>query len=119
MLPAPTVAAIRAAGEATATYDDGLPLTIAVACGGHDEIADAVRALLCEAADEGKTLAEALETVAPAAIARHLYMAGLPDPDLIIRTSGVPASCSGRATIASYTSQTSTGPRSARSTSCA
>ena len=24
----------------------------------------------------------------PAAIARHLYMAGLPDPDLIIRTSG-------------------------------
>jgi undecaprenyl pyrophosphate synthase len=26
--------------------------------------------------------------VGPAAIARHLYMAGLPDPGLIIRTSG-------------------------------
>lgn len=46
MLPAPTVAAIRAAEEATATYDDGLALTIAVAYGGHDEITDAVRALL-------------------------------------------------------------------------
>ncbi len=88
MLPASTVAAIRAAEEVTASYDDGLALTIAVAYGGHDEITDAVRALLREAAVEGKALAEAVETVTPAAIARHLYMAGQPDPDLIIRTSG-------------------------------
>jgi undecaprenyl pyrophosphate synthase len=39
--------------KATATYDDGLALTIAVAYGGHDEITDAVRALLCEAAIGG------------------------------------------------------------------
>ena len=44
--------------------------------------------LLRAAANEGKALAEAIEAVTPAAIARHLYMAGLPDPDLIIRTSG-------------------------------
>jgi len=88
MLPASTVAAIRAAEEATAGYDDGLALTIAVAYGGHDEITDAVRALLREAADEGKPLADAIEAVTPAAIARHLYMAELPDPDLIIRRSG-------------------------------
>src|SRR5207342_1799827 len=88
LLPAPTVAAIRAAEEATATYDDGLALTIAIAYGGHDEISDAVRTLLRAAANEGKALAEAIEAVTPAAIARHLYMAGLPDPDLIIRTSG-------------------------------
>jgi len=78
----------RAAEEATGRYDDGLALTIAVAYGGHDEITDAVRALLREAAVEGKALADAIETVTPAAIARHLYMAGQPDPDLIIRASG-------------------------------
>jgi short-chain Z-isoprenyl diphosphate synthase len=88
MLPTSTVAVIRAAEEATARYNDGLTLTIAVAYGGHDEITDAVRALLRGAANEGKALTEIVEAVTPAAIARHLYMAGLPDPDLIIRTSG-------------------------------
>ena len=58
-----------------------MALTIAIAYGGHDEITDAVRALLRAAANEGKALAEAIEAVTPAAIARHLYMAGLPDPD--------------------------------------
>jgi len=88
MLPMSIVAVIRAAEEATASYSDGLTLTIAVAYGGHDEITDAVRALLREVVNEGKALAETVEAVTPAAIARHLYMAGLPDPDLIIRTSG-------------------------------
>ena len=121
MLPAATIAAIRTAEEATATYHDGLALTIAVAYGGHDEITDAIRALLREAANEGKALVDAIEAVTPAAIARHLYIASLPDPDLIIRTSGenIPASCFGRAPIVSCTSQTSTGLLSARSTSYA
>jgi short-chain Z-isoprenyl diphosphate synthase len=88
MLPMSTVAVIRAAEEATASYSDGLTLTIAVAYGGHDEITDAVRALLREVVNEGKALTETVEAVTPSAIARHLYMAGLPDPDLIIRTSG-------------------------------
>jgi short-chain Z-isoprenyl diphosphate synthase len=68
--------------------DDVLALTIAIAYGGHDEITDAVRALLREAANEGKALAEAIEAVIPAPIGRHLYMADLADPGLIIRTSG-------------------------------
>jgi short-chain Z-isoprenyl diphosphate synthase len=87
MLPEPVLTAIAAAEGATAKYD-GLELNIAVAYGGRQEIADAVRALLNGMADDEATLAEAVEGVTPEAIAKHLYTAGLPDPDLIIRTSG-------------------------------
>ncbi len=87
MLPQPVLAAIRAAECATAQYD-GLELNIAVAYGGRQEIADAVRALLACLAAEQTTLVEAIDHITPEAIARHLYTAGLPDPDLIIRTSG-------------------------------
>ena len=87
MLPESVLAAIRAAERATSGYD-GLELNIAVAYGGRQEIADAVRAWLnCKAAKQA-TLAEAVEDITPEAIAGHLYTAGLPDPDLIIRTSG-------------------------------
>jgi hypothetical protein len=78
--------------------------------------------LLRQAANEGKALVEAIEAVTPAAIARHLYMASLPDPDLIIRKSGenrLSGFLLWRAPIVSCTSQTSTGLLSARSTSCA
>lgn len=87
MLPAPVLDAIADAERATAGYD-GLELNIAVAYGGRQEIADAVRALLSCLATGQTTLAEAIDEVTPEAIARHLYTAGLPDPDLIVRTSG-------------------------------
>jgi short-chain Z-isoprenyl diphosphate synthase len=87
LLPPAVLDAIRAAERATDCYD-GLELNIAVAYGGRQEIADAVRALLSRLAAEQATLAEAIDEVTPEAIARHLYTAGLPDPDLIIRTSG-------------------------------
>ncbi len=87
LLPGPIVAAIRAAREATAAYD-GITLTIAVAYGGREEIADAVRALLADQARRGLTFADAMNEITPSAIGHHLYMAEVPDPDLIIRTSG-------------------------------
>jgi short-chain Z-isoprenyl diphosphate synthase len=87
MLPEPVLAAIAAAERATCGYD-GIELNIAVAYGGRQEIADAVRALLGCMAGNQLTLAEAIDAVTPEAIASHLYTAGLPDPDLIIRTSG-------------------------------
>jgi short-chain Z-isoprenyl diphosphate synthase len=87
MLPEAVLAAIRAVERATAEYA-GIELNIAVAYGGRQEIADAVRALLAGLAAEQATLAEAIEHITPEAIAGHLYTAGLPDPDLIIRTSG-------------------------------
>jgi short-chain Z-isoprenyl diphosphate synthase len=86
-LPHSLVAALDAAGAATAAYD-GMLLTIAVGYGGRDEIVDAVRALLAEQAQRGRSAAEAIAAITREAIACHLYMAGSPDPDLIIRTSG-------------------------------
>ncbi len=87
MLPPPVLAAITAAEAATSGYD-GIELNIAVAYGGRQEIADAVRSLLGCMAQRQTTLSEAIDGITPEAIASHLYTAGLPDPDLIIRTSG-------------------------------
>ena len=87
MLPEPVLAAIGAAERATAGYD-GLELNIAVAYGGRQEIADAVRGLLKCMVAKQSTLVEAVEQITPESIACHLYTAGRPDPELIIRTSG-------------------------------
>jgi len=87
LLPESTVAAIRAAEAATADYDT-MRLSIAVAYGGREEIADAVREMLRQAIDDGASLPDIVEAVCPEQIGRHLYLAGTPEPDLIIRTSG-------------------------------
>ena len=87
LLPSSLVAVIRAAQEATAFYD-GMSLTIAVAYGGRDEIVDAVRGLLAEQAEQGRSMRDVIGQITREGISRHLYTAGAPDPDLIIRTSG-------------------------------
>ena len=87
LLPVSTIAAIRAAEAATADYDAML-LSIAVAYGGHEEIADAVREMLTKAMQAGASLPDIVEAVCPEQIGRYLYLAGTPEPDLIIRTSG-------------------------------
>ena len=87
LLPKSTLAAVRAAEAATGDYDD-MQLTIAAAYGGRQEITDAVQAFLRDQQHHGRALAEAVELVTPEAISRFLYAPDLPDPDLIIRTSG-------------------------------
>ena len=87
LLPDRVAAALRAAETATAQYDS-MVLTIAVAYGGREEIVDAVRNLLKAQAKRGTSCTDLIESITPEAIARHLYAAELPDPDLIIRTSG-------------------------------
>jgi len=87
LLPASVQEAFRAAEEATAHYGNFF-LNIAVGYGGRQEIADAVQALLRERARGGKGLPEVIAEVTPEAIGKYLYTYDLPDPDLIIRTSG-------------------------------
>jgi undecaprenyl diphosphate synthase len=62
----------------------GMVVSLALSYGGRDEIAAATRKLIGEAlAGEIKP-----EEVTKASIARHLYTAEIPDPDLLIRTGG-------------------------------
>jgi short-chain Z-isoprenyl diphosphate synthase len=87
LLPPSTRVVLRAAEQATADYD-ALRLTIAIAYGGREEIADAVRDLVRDKVRHGTDLEAAVEGITPLAINNYLYTAGLPDLDLIIRTSG-------------------------------
>ena len=88
VLPDTTARALKEAVEASRDCATGAHVTLAVGYGGRQELIDAVRALLSEQADNGTTLAELAETITADDIARHLYTAGQPDPDLVIRTSG-------------------------------
>ncbi|OKL53895.1 isoprenyl transferase [Bowdeniella nasicola] len=63
-------------------------VNVAVGYGGRHEITDAVRSFLREQAAAGKSIDEAAEKLSVEDITAHLYTAGLPDPDLVIRTSG-------------------------------
>ena len=87
LLPQTTLTAIRAAAEATRDYD-GMQLTIAAAYGGREEIIDAMQSMLREQLAQSKSLKDVIEMITPEAVARSLYAPDLPDPDLIIRTSG-------------------------------
>jgi short-chain Z-isoprenyl diphosphate synthase len=87
ILPAALVAAIDAA-EAATRENDRITLTLAVGYGGREEIADAVRAMIADGAERGLSAAQVAAQVSPEAIRQHLYLSAVPDPDLIIRTSG-------------------------------
>ena len=87
LLPAETAQVLKDAGEATAARP-GLLVNVAVGYGGRREIADAVRSMLQDHATRGTTIEELAEILDVEHIAEHLYTAGQPDPDLVIRTSG-------------------------------
>jgi undecaprenyl diphosphate synthase len=76
-------AKMAAAVEKTAN-NTGLILNIAVAYGGRWDIANAARALARKAA-AGTIDVDAIDTDA---LSSELQLAGLPDPDLLIRTGG-------------------------------
>ena len=72
----------RSIGEALDATADGdrLTLNIAFNYAGRTELVDAIRRLIADGATP--------ESIDEAAVSSSLYTAGLPDPDLVIRTGG-------------------------------
>jgi len=83
LLPERVREAIRVAEESTSEYSEFL-FTVCLAYGGREEIVDAVRDVAAAHAD-GEISLESIDTEQ---ISRRLYTSNLPDPDLVIRTSG-------------------------------
>ncbi|GAA3668524.1 isoprenyl transferase [Nonomuraea antimicrobica] len=88
ILPDTTARALKSAVEATRTCSTGFHLTLAIGYGGRQEVIEALRELLYERAEAGQSMVELASSLTVDDIAPHLYTAGQPDPDLVIRTSG-------------------------------
>jgi undecaprenyl diphosphate synthase len=82
-LPSDVQEELKQAEERTQA-NGGLRFNIALNYGGRAEITDAVRELFETMLKDGR----GPSTIDEHALASHLYTAGLPDPDLLIRTSG-------------------------------
>jgi undecaprenyl diphosphate synthase len=74
---------IQSAMSVTAK-NTGMKLVVALNYGGRAELVDAFNTILQQVRSNGMAAFEADEQT----ISEHLYTAGLPDPDLLIRTSG-------------------------------
>ncbi|MGI8741819.1 MAG: isoprenyl transferase [Bryobacteraceae bacterium] len=83
-LPAPVRDELQAAMDSTSS-NRGMRLNVAVNYSGRAELVDAFNSLIDEARLEGNL--DNLR-ISEESIASRLYTAGLPDPDLLIRTSG-------------------------------
>jgi undecaprenyl diphosphate synthase len=70
--------------EALTARNRRMTLTFAFNYGGRAELTDAARALACEVAEGRLDPARITERT----LERHLYAPDMPDPDLIVRTSG-------------------------------
>lgn len=83
LLPARVISAIDAAEKATKDYDD-LVFTVCLAYGARQELVDAIKGILSDHRD-GKI---DLDSVCEDLVSQYLYTNDIPDPDLVIRTSG-------------------------------
>lgn len=81
---APDIVTLIENAEALTRDNGGVNLTIALSYGGRAEIMAAMRAL----AEKAVAGALAPEAIDEDIVARHLFTADIPDPDLLVRTSG-------------------------------
>lgn len=86
LLPADLVQAAKAMEDARPT--GSRQLNIAMGYGGQQEIVDAARELLVKLIEEDVSADEVAAHITRETLAEHMYLADLPDADLIIRTSG-------------------------------
>jgi undecaprenyl diphosphate synthase len=82
-LPDPVLEEMNVTLEQT-RGNTGLTLVLALNYGSRAEITDAVRAI----ADEVRAERLRPQDINEATISSHLYTAGMPDPDLLVRTAG-------------------------------
>jgi len=82
-IPAEVLAEIDKTIEMTAA-NSGLRLCLAINYGARGEIVDAVRQIASQV-QSGQLSPSAIDETT---IADHLYTAGMPDPDLLVRTAG-------------------------------
>lgn len=81
---APDIVTLIGNGENLTRGNTGLNLIIALSYGGRAEIALAARNIAAEVA-KGRL---SIDSVDEGCLSRHLHTDGIPDPDLLIRTSG-------------------------------
>jgi short-chain Z-isoprenyl diphosphate synthase len=87
LLPTELAKAAKAAEERS-PVTGSWRLTIALGYGGRQEIVDACRDLVGGLVERGVDPERLAEHISTDAISAHLYAPDLPDPDLVIRTSG-------------------------------
>ncbi|MDO8956066.1 MAG: isoprenyl transferase [Deltaproteobacteria bacterium] len=82
-LPKEVVSALNETMKLTAAAT-GMTLTLALSYGGRDDIIQAIRRITANSRDGNLTP----EDIDEALFSKYLWTASLPDPDLLIRTSG-------------------------------
>jgi short-chain Z-isoprenyl diphosphate synthase len=87
LLPKDMQSKLLAVSKATENIK-GLRVNVAIGYGGRLEIVDAVKKYLSTAEANSKDFKSAIDNLSAEEIAKHLYTAGQPDPELVIRTSG-------------------------------
>jgi short-chain Z-isoprenyl diphosphate synthase len=86
-IPAAMTEALERVSNDTAERE-GLHINLAVGYGGRHEITEAVRDIIRQHESNGQGIDTLAEAITLENIADHLYTAGQPDLDLVIRTSG-------------------------------
>lgn len=83
LLPKSVNEAIDYAENKTADYDN-FTFTVCLAYGSREEMLDAIKSI----ADDHRTGNLSLDSIDEEEVSRRLYTGKMPDPDLVIRTSG-------------------------------